>query len=1274
MCDEFFGHRKGRLDLATRAGSHAGRGFRYQDAVAASLAVENFVCQLGYGSVVPEGGDDLELRTAGTRTLAQVKSRRDHMGPFSARSVAGFITKMWAGKGLPSDQFLLVLESNVGERRTAIRQLRDLSAYPTVVAQLKGHKGLAELIERTKLLVLPDPRGSAVAQISARQVCTAFEAEMYFADLLGVVGHLSDDNGTRTENAYLGLAASDVQQRFDALQPLLTSALVEAALTEGLCSAVDFLTPDEDPLFYLGVDAQASHVAAGLVVERPELRAAVLQGLESRRNALIHGASGSGKSAVLWEAAYASRHAVRWFQVQRLPPTAVASLVQLARSRLATADAPIGFIIDDVGRGFSEGWTALTAEVNRSPGLLLLASVREEDRYPLVDNRRAAQVKVQGDDTLAERVWQELRDRGHTGWQGWREPWALSAGHLLEYAHVLTQGHRLSETLHAQIAARMNDVTRHNELDVLRMVACVNAAGCGADVSELPRVLSKPATTVSLALTRLKDEHLVQDTHDGRIVGLHELRSAELFRLSHEFAPPLLSTTVATAVWLVPAYEMSRFLERTLSSREGCDDEVIEVLALRLEATPTTALLGAILIGLDHTNAHRVIGRWLQTAEAQAMAKSLLGTPAGLAIGDIDPPDIGPIVSVSRRFTEIRTEVIASGLTARFLARLAPSDMRRTLQAASSMGDLTRLMASLLGQTIPDSHLRELATLSPPLVDADFQAVVSLLRVTAKVDRALAISWVNAVGQETLFRRFSDHVAWAEAPCLSLCEEGQDVRSDFWFVAASVQTDLNHEVYQTCETLLALTPTADIVSSNALGADGTIIPSTVGDYPLARKRMPRANVPTPEQVDRNRAWLAILNAKLAAESYTAYLSQCLDLLNLLVPNLKALLDGQFRDKTNKAALNVLGRVYDVAISLVPPQEEQTTPGVQKRSRLPSILSSCSTELVRRFLVLPQGAPAYMGWLADIQKSITTAVSEESWDVLSIAAPKELDELRHLVKMLQTMAGESEKRGRQPFITHRCRTAPKGTALGRAALAARRYHEVEFNRLERRLRAELTAISPGISVHLLAETAIPAVWPSADVLVVLPVSTDGTGVDLASDWPAWRALVEAGRKICVLPVINTLGLTSLATSGYDRLLPVLPNELARPWCAAAGLEAAPLDSLNAFTRLTNPLAERQSIEAYWSSKGTRTPEEESIYRAVSEILDEARGAWSNLALRDDIKGAGLQLLDAALQGEFQIANAAARLLHGERTQAIEAIESFVLELTLFDCQSSPQTRQ
>jgi len=47
---------------ATRAGSNAGRGFRYQDAVSAWLAVEIWAGLLSPAIMIPEGGDDVELR------------------------------------------------------------------------------------------------------------------------------------------------------------------------------------------------------------------------------------------------------------------------------------------------------------------------------------------------------------------------------------------------------------------------------------------------------------------------------------------------------------------------------------------------------------------------------------------------------------------------------------------------------------------------------------------------------------------------------------------------------------------------------------------------------------------------------------------------------------------------------------------------------------------------------------------------------------------------------------------------------------------------------------------------------------------------------------------------------------------------------------------------------------------------------------------------------------------------------------------------------------
>ncbi|MDP2218836.1 MAG: hypothetical protein Q8K34_01360 [Hydrogenophaga sp.] len=1167
----------------------------------------------------------------------------------------------------PNDNFLLVLESNVGERRSAVEQRQDLSAYPGIIDELKGRKSLTSTVARTKILVLPDPRSSAISLISNRQDCTPYEAEIYFSALLGLVGRISDANGMRGPGSFQDIAVSDIQQHLDELQPLLTSAVVEEALTLGYCETVDFLTPDDDPLFYLGVDAQASHIAAGLVVERPELRSNVLAGLERRRNVLIHGASGSGKSAVLWEAAYASRHAVRWFQVRQLPPTAVHSLLQLARSRHATTEAPVGFIIDDVGRGFSDGWTALAAEVGRNPGLLLLASVREEDRYPLVDSHRAVQIMVLGDDNLAERVWRELRERGQTSWLGWSEPWKLATGHLLEYTHVLTQGHRLSETLHAQVANRMNNPARHDELDVLRIVACANATGCSAEIVQLPHILGKPASTVSYALTRLKNEHLVQDGSNGRIVGLHELRSIELLRLSHEFPPPLFATTAASAVWAIPADELARFLERTLSKHEECDEAVLEALALRLEAEPTAALFSAILTGLDRANAHRIIRLWRESTEAQAVPKSAQGVPVVYAIADIEPPSLGSTVPACHRFTEIKSEVVTKGLTTRFLKRLAPNDLRRVLESATEVRDLTRCLTVYIGQIIPPLHLAELARMTPPLVSANFQDVVSLLEVSAQVDRSLAIGWVNAVGQAAMFQRFTENVSWADTPSLTACEEGQEVRSNVWFVATSVQLDINQAVARTCEILLALTPIADIVSSDALGADGEVVRlTTTGNYPLVSKKIPRENLPAPAQVVRNREWLAILNAQNAMESYTAYLVECLALIRVVNRNVKLLLDGPFMGKKySEAALNALGQAHERSRTLVAPQDRQPASEGKKWLRLQSILTSCTSDLIRRFKGLPDGAPAYLGWLDDLLKDIRIALAEEPWEVLSSEPPKELDELYRIIEAFQAMAGEAHRTGYSPFVTHRRKTATKGNAFDKAGQAARQYRESEFKALEATLRAKLCVISEGIGVHLLADATIPAVWPPADVLITVPINLEEETVVLDEIWPTWRAIIGKGRKICTLPVIYGYGLTNLASSGFETLFPVQDYETAQSWCTVAGVSIAPLVTVNAFTRLKNPLAELQGIQTYWNHKAGKTLEEERIYQMVLDTLQQARADWIDLGLPNEIRETVVALIESGLRNEFPIADAAAKLLQGERTHALELLETFVMTLTMFD---------
>ena len=66
---------------ASRAGSHAGRGFRYQDAVSVWLTVEVWAGRRPSATVIPEGGDDIEMRGAFT-SFVQVNSRREHLGGY----------------------------------------------------------------------------------------------------------------------------------------------------------------------------------------------------------------------------------------------------------------------------------------------------------------------------------------------------------------------------------------------------------------------------------------------------------------------------------------------------------------------------------------------------------------------------------------------------------------------------------------------------------------------------------------------------------------------------------------------------------------------------------------------------------------------------------------------------------------------------------------------------------------------------------------------------------------------------------------------------------------------------------------------------------------------------------------------------------------------------------------------------------------------------------------------------------------------------------------
>src|SRR3546814_10325895 len=115
--------------------------------------------------------------------------------------------------------------------------------------------------------------------------------------------------------------------------------------------------------------------------------------MEQRLDALIVGPSGAGKSSLMWEAANALRHTVRWFRIRRLSAEDIPSLRQLVRTFRASVDSPLGFVMDDVGRNGPESWGALLKEAMSVPGVVLLGSVREEDVTLIAERARAADIR-----------------------------------------------------------------------------------------------------------------------------------------------------------------------------------------------------------------------------------------------------------------------------------------------------------------------------------------------------------------------------------------------------------------------------------------------------------------------------------------------------------------------------------------------------------------------------------------------------------------------------------------------------------------------------------------------------------------------------------------------------------------------------------------------------------------------------------------------------------------------------------------------------------------
>nr|WP_288454908.1 hypothetical protein [uncultured Pseudomonas sp.] len=1112
---------------ASRAGSHAGRGFRYQDAAGVWLAARCWSEELPYGEVVPEGLDDYELRGATRSALVQVKSRRDHLGPFSAGEAANFVHELWyrsesASSPLTGDLILLVEQPIAGGPSTDHR----LADNPSLAKAMASDPRWSSLAPRTLVWITPAPFEVALRSISRITSCTPLAAQVHYAELLSRIGNLANANGLITDNRYAGLAISDVEACIRKIEPILDLSGMEAALRDGLCEALDFLTPTDDPSFYQGINTRPGHLAAGLVAERPETRSIVLDALEASGATLIVGQSGSGKSALMWEVARAIRHTVRWFEIKRGDAADVHLFMRLAQALRASPAAPLGFILDDVGRGGSSLWDGLSKEVGGGSGILLLGSIREEDVFMLTSRARAKEVRPPVEEMVAERIWRRLFDQGRTSWMGWREPWERSGGLLLEFTHILTRGERIETVLSEQVDRRLRE-SRDTELAILRVSSLAGMSGATVDTERLSTVLDIAPGDLSRGLRRLIDEHLVSKKEDGRIGGLHQLRSARLFNLCHAYPPPAPSRTVIEAVHSVHSDSLEALAAHVLVNHSGETSAFIAALASRLEREQDPIALVTALSGMGQAHIEATLRAWVAEVLSAGLEPSQITLAAMFAVANTDVSSMPLPDRLRSAIGALRPRSVADPRTD-LLSALSRTSLHQMV-ATTDIHRLRALIGALVGIELPETLLSALLTVRPDFDAVNLGDLADLLSAVNLIDPHIASCWMAAPELNRLLERVPRETPWAGPVTVEAAPEGRLLRSVIYYVAPSVQARLNDEVAPLCATLLGLDPSAMVAAVDALAADG--LPSGLPD---ASKRIPRENIAPSALPAWNQRWIAAAARLVGNESYTDYLYRSYDMLERLLPVLERIVDTTLRGKPPQTkVLERFGNIHDASRQLTPPRDAAPNGGAPAEHSTPlqNLLFYCSADLIRRVIKLPDDYGAFVLWTGNLLKNVQEA-REEPWELLGRSPGKVLGRLENLIASLRLLAIEAGTQGINLMQWRSiARNAVPGDALRSVNVVVELQQQTNSMSYLQGVEAELRRQTIELELHTRPDWETPLPWPNRDFLAIADISSP-------CDWPAWveahaaqvQATIGEGRQVWFVPRIDHLALSCMTIKG------------------------------------------------------------------------------------------------------------------------------------------------
>jgi SEC-C motif len=1194
---------------AALGGARSGRGFRYQDAVAAAMAIIGFVEHTPW-TISPEADEDITIRHgAGQVIEVQAKSRRSSKADLTASDVMRELVAVW-GRHVDrlayEDVHVCLVVDRVPTGCTPTGLGGSLADYPTVGASALAAVGAAagrsaeDLRARSHLLVGVAPAAFATGLLADHLSVLPIEAEVLFRQVLAQIGVLVD----RRADGYGpgALTPNEVARLIEEGQRIVDVAAIEAPLRSGVCEFIDFETPVHDPAFYLGVDVVAGHIAAGLVTDRPSEVDRCLETIGRTGTAIVTGPSGIGKTAVAYLAARSTRHLVRWIRVREAG--SAFDLIKLTEALRASRHAPVGLLVDDIGRIGASMWDSLVQRTRDHDGVFVLGTTREEDVDLLVEAAESIVVRPKLDEELAQAIWAHLLEEGATTSAGWIEAFDQSDGLTLEFVHYLTTGVRLPETVSKQVRQRRQE-RRDHELQLLRVVSMAASSGAVVDLRRFATEFRLTDEAVQRALVRVVDEHLVRSVGPNEITGLHRLRSEALLHATHDAPPPSFDETAAAAMRCTSTSDLPEFtadlFARGLLSLPG----IYEALNRRLQGDPTSITLAGCLDGLRLAALREYSSAVRHVLDRNDVPLALRHIAVGMAlvqdrgISDTFEPRL------AASLPEIR-ELKPGDLRSAWLEQV-PSELLSRSAICTTTENGIALVLALGG--LPEATDLVLDVLRHTPKPSSAESIAQFLDAARMVNGRMASAALTAVGGIAHLLDLAKAQPWVAHLEVrdERTQEGDSQRVlEFHLlcVEEGIADDAHSAVVDLCRLYMGLFPDIDVVCGKAVDASGELV--GFRGFNIADKRIPRSNLPSLSEIRWNRE---LLNgfADAGNESKTERLAVEATLLeragSLTVGIVDRWLAGRALVSAQVDELNAIaqeaGNVWKrERASPDPSNKGESQPDIGDLASALKLL--CGNALPRLFTSADMSLAAFLG--DTLRSSLLKTVGVGYWRLLGTDLDEKVVDLVATVEHLHSLLGLRLREKSGGEIAWDARRP--GQTVAQAAQAADRAHEAHLNRSMRSALKAVRGLGFVAEVERVeAKDRQSLIWPSDDVVVAVQVrslfSWLGAApliVDIAkSEFDSVRTVVVVPRRVGHL--VPSMALRTLTTS--DGLaFPAV--EQAERFVARRGAPTLAPEVGPAIMRSLTLEAAAQGIAQLESKRPLREAETDSLSRIETHL--------------------------------------------------------------------------